>query len=133
MRIITRTIRGVLVFGILVPRVGRQEENQEKAAPTRFQREATGFWRDAAFRKSGRRMGGDPAWRCENTMSITWPTGLGGSSFGAEIEGTRLVPIGDQVQIVVETRNARIGALSFAGRGTVSSKRTKEDPNDLCE
>jgi hypothetical protein len=68
----------------------------------------------------------------ENTMSITRPTDLGCSSFDAEIEGTRLVPIGDQVQFVFEIRNARIGALSFAGRETVSSKRTKKIPTNFA-
>jgi hypothetical protein len=40
----------------------------------------------------------------KNSMSITGPTGLGCSSFGAEIQGTRFIPIGDQVQFVVEIR-----------------------------
>jgi hypothetical protein len=71
-------------------------------------------------------MGGDPAGRCENTMSITWPTGLGCSSFGAEIKGTRLVPIGDQVQFVVAIRNAKTGTLSFPDRETLSLKTTKK-------
>jgi hypothetical protein len=54
------------------------------------------------------RPGGEPgksrAHKVSASSAITWATGLGCSLFGAEIKGTRLIPIGDQVQFVVEIR-----------------------------
>jgi hypothetical protein len=104
--------------------------------PTKYQREAIGFWRVTETPPRGVSVKwlaiglGDS----QTAMTVRWPNGLGCQMEDAEIRADTITVLGGRLAAVIHIRGPKIATVSMSGGQIIfHMRKTKEPTNLICE
>lgn len=114
----------------------RKKSIEMGKAPTKYQREAAGFWRVTETPPQGVSIKwlaiglGDS----QDTMTVTWPNGLGCQTEPAEIRADAITVVGGHLPGVIKIRGPKTATLiMFGGQIILHMGKTKEPTSFVCE